>query len=129
MIYGFFWGSVCISFRCFFSLSSSSLPLDNSTIPTRTIQKKVKHKKRVFLDAFTYAPLLTYYINQLYYIIHILLLFSLHRLLSLWVGNKFFLYDVLPSFMFSPSVAVFSFWIGGLDVVRVRFLCAFLDLF
>ena len=91
--------------------------------------KKVKHKKRVFLDAFTYAPLLTYYINQLYYIIHILLLFSLHRLLSLWVGNKFFLYDVLPSFMFSPSVAVFSFWIGGLDVVRVRFLCAFLDLF
>jgi len=92
----------------FFFSPSSSLPLDNSTIPTRTIQKSKTQKKGFFLDAFTYAPLFTYYINQLYYIIHILLLFSLHRLLSLldWEQILFCMMFFLL-FIFSPSVAEF----------------------
>ena len=92
--------------------------------------------------SLTHAPLFTFklqYINQLYYIIHILLLFSLHSTLfflldwyllnsfvTLWRSNKSFSYnsDVLSFLVFLLSFRLlWSGFICGLELLDMVCVC------
>jgi len=114
---------VSFEFRFPFLSGLFLLLFPSSSLPSRqfhhTQLKKSKTQKKGFfwILSLTLHSLLITYINQLYYIIHILLL----RLLCIdlflfWIGNKFFLHDVLPSLSFRFLWSGFPFGLGGLDV-------------